>query len=59
MNYGFEPTLLHCEYRLCKRDALPQKKTANAKDKPLSETCRRQPLDVLHPLAPLVFRSPG
>jgi exosortase A len=43
-NWGFEPTPLHYEYRLYKRDAVPQNNPANAKYKLMIETWRRLPL---------------
>jgi FemAB-related protein (PEP-CTERM system-associated) len=58
-NWGFEPTLLHYEYRLYKRDSVPQNNPANAKYKLMIEAWRRLPLGVANWLGPFVVRSLG
>jgi len=58
-NWGFEPTQLHYEYRLYKRDAVPQNNPSNAKYKLMIETWRRLPLGVANWLGPYVVRSLG
>jgi FemAB-related protein (PEP-CTERM system-associated) len=58
-NWGFEPTPLHYEYRLYKRDAVPQNNPANAKFKLMIETWRRLPLGVANWLGPYVVRNLG
>jgi FemAB-related protein (PEP-CTERM system-associated) len=58
-NWGFEPTQLHYEYRLYKRDAVPQNNPSNAKYKLMIETWRRLPLGVANWLGPFVVRSLG
>jgi FemAB-related protein (PEP-CTERM system-associated) len=58
-NWGFEPQPLHYEYRLYKRDAVPQNNPANAKYKLMIETWRRLPLGVANWLGPYVVRSLG
>ena len=58
-NWGFEPTPLHYEYQLYKRDSVPQNNPANAKFKLLIETWRRMPLGLANRLGPLVVRSLG
>ena len=58
-NWGFEPQPLHYEYRLYKRDAVPQNNPANAKYKLMIETWRRLPLPVANWLGPFVVRSLG
>jgi FemAB-related protein (PEP-CTERM system-associated) len=58
-NWGFEPTPLHYEYRLLKRDAVPQNNPANAKYKLMIETWRRLPLGFANWLGPFVVRSLG
>ncbi|HMO46557.1 MAG TPA: FemAB family PEP-CTERM system-associated protein [Rubrivivax sp.] len=58
-NWGFEPTQLHYEYRLYKRDAVPQNNPANAKYKLMIETWRRLPLGVANWLGPHVVRNLG
>ena len=58
-NWGFEPTPLHYEYKLYKRDAVPQNNPANAKFKLMIETWRRLPLGVANWLGPYVVRNLG
>ena len=58
-NWGFEPTPLHYEYRLLKRDAVPQNNPTNAKYKLMIETWRRLPLGFANWLGPFVVRSLG
>jgi FemAB-related protein (PEP-CTERM system-associated) len=58
-NWGFEPTPLHYEYRLYKRDAVPQNNPSNAKYKLLIETWRRMPLGLANWLGPFVVRNLG
>ena len=58
-NWGFEPTPLHYEYRLYKRDAVPQNNPANAKYKLMIEAWRRLPLGVANWLGPFVVRNLG
>ncbi len=58
-NWGFEPQPLHYEYRLYKRDAVPQNNPANAKYKLMIETWRKLPLPVANWLGPFVVKSLG
>jgi FemAB-related protein (PEP-CTERM system-associated) len=58
-NWGFEPTPLHYEYRLLKRDAVPQNNPSNAKYRLMIETWRRLPLGFANWLGPFVVRSLG
>ncbi len=58
-NWGFEPTPLRYEYRLYKRDAVPQNNPANAKFKLMIEAWRRLPLGLANRLGPVVVRSLG
>ena len=58
-NWGFEPTPLHYEYRLYKRDAVPQNNPSNANYKLLIETWRRLPIGMANWLGPFVVRSLG
>ena len=58
-NWGFEPTPLHYEYQLYKRDTVPQNNPANAKYKLLIETWRRLPIGVANWLGPMVVRNLG
>jgi FemAB-related protein (PEP-CTERM system-associated) len=58
-NWGFEPQPLHYEYRLYKRDAVPQNNPANAKFRLMIETWRRLPLAVANWLGPHIVRNLG
>ena len=58
-NWGFEPQPLHYEYRLYKRDAIPQNNPANAKYRLLIETWRRLPIGMANWLGPFVVRNLG
>jgi len=58
-NWGFEPTPLHYEYRLYKRDTVPQNNPSNAKYKLMIEGWRRLPLPVANWLGPFIVKSLG
>ena len=58
-NWGFEPTPLQYEYRLYKRDAVPQNNPNNAKYQMLIKTWRRLPLGLANWLGPFVVRNLG
>ena len=58
-NWGFEPTPLHYEYCLYKRQAVPQNNPSNAKYKLLIETWRRMPIGMANWLGPFVVRGLG
>jgi FemAB-related protein (PEP-CTERM system-associated) len=58
-NWGFEPQPLHYEYRLLRRDSVPQNNPANAKYRLLIEAWRRLPLAFANRLGPYVVRSLG
>lgn len=58
-NWGFEPTPLHYEYQLYKRDAVPQNNPNNAKYKLLIATWRRMPIGLANWLGPFVVRNLG
>ncbi|MDP1898939.1 MAG: FemAB family PEP-CTERM system-associated protein [Rubrivivax sp.] len=58
-NWGFEPTPLHYEYCLYKRDAVPQNNPSNARYKLLIEAWRRMPIGLANWLGPFVVRSLG
>jgi FemAB-related protein (PEP-CTERM system-associated) len=58
-NWGFEPQTLHYEYRLYKRDAVPQNNPSNAKYKLMIQTWRKLPLPVANWLGPFVVKSLG
>jgi len=56
-NWGFEPTPLHYEYRLYKRDSIPQNNPNNAKYKLLISTWRRMPIGLANWLGPFIVRN--
>ena len=56
-NWGFEPTPLHYEYCLYKRDAIPQNNPSNAKFKLLIETWQRMPIGLANWLGPFIVRN--
>jgi FemAB-related protein (PEP-CTERM system-associated) len=58
-NWGFEPTPLHYEYCLYKRDAIPQNNPSNPKFKLVVETWRRLPIGVANWLGPFIVRNLG
>ncbi|WP_310383369.1 FemAB family XrtA/PEP-CTERM system-associated protein [Roseateles sp.] len=58
-NWGFEPTPLHYEYCLYKRDAVPQNNPANAKYQLLIKTWRKLPIGMANWLGPMVVRNLG
>ncbi|MCY7317030.1 MAG: FemAB family PEP-CTERM system-associated protein [Rubrivivax sp.] len=58
-NWGFEPTPLNYEYRLYKRDAVPQNNPSNAKYQLMIKTWRKLPLGLANWLGPMVVRSLG
>ncbi|WP_210544186.1 FemAB family XrtA/PEP-CTERM system-associated protein [Rhodoferax sp. PAMC 29310] len=58
-NWGFEPTPLHYEYCLYKRDAIPQNNPNNAKYKLMINTWRRMPISLANWLGPFVVRNLG
>ena len=58
-NWGFEPTPLRYEYRLYKRDAVPQNNPSNAKFKLMIQTWRKLPIGVANWLGPMVVRNLG
>jgi FemAB-related protein (PEP-CTERM system-associated) len=58
-NWGFEPQTLHYEYRLYRRDSVPQNNPSNAKYKLMIEAWRRLPIGVANWLGPYIVRSLG
>ena len=58
-NWGFEPQPLHYEYRLYKRDTIPQNNPANPKYRAFIALWRRLPLALANRLGPLIVRSLG
>ena len=58
-NWGFEPAPLNYEYRLYKRDAVPQNNPSNAKFRLMIETWRRMPIGLANWLGPFVVRNLG
>ncbi len=58
-NWGFEPKPLFYEYRLYKRDSIPQNNPSNAKYKLFIEAWRRMPIGVANWLGPHIVRNLG
>jgi FemAB-related protein (PEP-CTERM system-associated) len=58
-NWGFEPTPLHYEYCLYRRDTVPQNNPSNAKYQLLIKTWRRMPLSWANWLGPFIVRNLG
>ncbi len=58
-NWGFEPQPLYYEYRLYKRDAIPQNNPSNAKFKFFIEAWRRMPIGLANWLGPHIVRNLG
>lgn len=58
-NWGFEPTPLHYEYCLYKRDSIPQNNPNNAKYQFMIRTWRRMPIGLANWLGPLIVRNLG
>ena len=58
-NWGFEPTPLHYEFCLYKRDAIPQNNPNNAKYKLMISVWRRMPLGLANWLGPFIVRNLG
>jgi FemAB-related protein (PEP-CTERM system-associated) len=58
-NWGFEPQPLHYEYRLYKRDRVPQNNPANPKYALMIKTWRKLPLGFANWLGPFVVRNLG
>lgn len=58
-NWGFEPTPLHYEYRLYKRDVIPQNNPANAKYRLFIEAWRRMPIGLANLIGPHIVRYLG
>jgi FemAB-related protein (PEP-CTERM system-associated) len=58
-NWGFEPTPLRYEYRLYKRDSVPQNNPNNPKYRLLIAAWRRLPIGVANWLGPFLVKSLG
>jgi FemAB-related protein (PEP-CTERM system-associated) len=58
-NWGFEPSPLHYQYLLYKRDAIPQNNPANAKYRLFIEAWRRLPIGIANRLGPHIVRNLG
>ncbi len=58
-NWGFEPQPLHYEYRLYKREQVPQNNPSNGKFKLLIEAWRRLPVGVANAVGPALVRGLG
>lgn len=58
-NWGFEPTPLHYQYCLYKREGIPQNNPNNAKYKLFIEAWRRMPIGLANWLGPYIVRNLG
>ncbi len=58
-NWGFEPKPLFYEYRLYRRDSIPQNNPATAKYRLPIEALRRLPIVVANWLGPFIGRNLG
>ena len=58
-NWGFEPTPLSYEYRLYKRDSVPQNNPMNPKYRAFISLWQRLPLPVANRIGPLIVRNLG
>ena len=58
-NWGFEPMPLFYEYRLYKRDSVPQNNPSNVKYRVLISAWRRMPLGLANWLGPKIVRNLG
>ncbi|MCS7101002.1 MAG: FemAB family PEP-CTERM system-associated protein [Burkholderiaceae bacterium] len=58
-NWGFEPTPLVYEYRLLKRDAVPQNNPANPKYRAFIAAWRRLPRPLVNAVGPWIVRALG
>ena len=58
-NWGFEPKPLFYEYRLYRRETIPQNNPSNTKYRLFIEAWRRLPLGVANRLGPLIVRNLG
>lgn len=58
-NWGFEPTPLHYEYCLYKRDSLPRNNPSNPKYRLMIEVWRRMPRSFANTIGPFIVRNLG
>jgi FemAB-related protein (PEP-CTERM system-associated) len=58
-NWGFEPTPLAYEYKLFKREAIPQNNPANPKYRAMIAVWRRLPRSVANAIGPSIVRNLG
>jgi FemAB-related protein (PEP-CTERM system-associated) len=58
-NWGFEPTPLHYEYCLFKRDSVPQNNPNNPKYRLMIQAWRKLPIGVANWLGPFIVRNLG
>ncbi len=58
-NWGFEPTPLHYEYQLFKRDSVPQNNPANPKYRRAIEIWRKMPRQLVNAIGPVLSRHLG
>jgi FemAB-related protein (PEP-CTERM system-associated) len=58
-NWGFEPRPLHYEYRLLRRESIPQNNPANPKYRAFIALWRRLPIGLANRLGPTIVRNLG
>ena len=58
-NWGFEPQPLSYEYRLYKRDGVPQNNPMNPKYRAFIALWRRLPIGVANAIGPYIVRNLG
>ncbi|MEP6609188.1 MAG: FemAB family XrtA/PEP-CTERM system-associated protein [Burkholderiaceae bacterium] len=58
-NWGFEPTPLHYEYQLLRRDSVPQNNPSNPKYRALIGLWQRLPRPVVNAIGPVIVRGLG
>ena len=58
-NWGFEPTPLAYEYKLLRRDTMPQNNPANPRYAAFISLWRRLPIGLANRLGPLIVRNLG
>jgi len=59
IHWGFEPQPLHYEYKLFKRDQLPQNNPSNPKYQAMIRLWRRLPRPIVNALGPSIVRNLG
>ena len=59
IHWGFEPQPLHYEYKLFKRDQVPQNNPSNPKYQAMIRLWRRLPRPIVNALGPSIVRNLG